>query len=57
MEKAAGREVEEGKGIRVQMDRMMTALKDKKGYKSDTELTADDLKGLCEEFKKRVKIV
>jgi pyruvate, orthophosphate dikinase len=57
MEKAAGREVEEGKGIRVQLDSMMTKVKESKGYKSDTDLTAEDLKGLCEEFKKRVKEV
>ncbi|MCM8829978.1 MAG: pyruvate, phosphate dikinase [Candidatus Omnitrophica bacterium] len=57
MEKAAGREPEEGKGIRLQLDKMMEELKEKKGYKSDTDLTADDLKGLCEQFKKRVKEV
>lgn len=57
MEKAAGREPEEGKGIRVQLDKMMEEVKEKKGYKSDTDLTADDLKDLCEKFKKRVKEV
>ncbi|MCM8776728.1 MAG: pyruvate, phosphate dikinase [Candidatus Omnitrophica bacterium] len=55
MEKAAGREPEEGKGIRVQLDKMMEEVKEKKGYKSDTDLTVDDLKDLCEQFKKRVK--
>ncbi len=57
MEKAAGREVEEGKGIRVQLDRMMTEVKEKKGYKLDTDLTAEDLKDLCVRFKARVKEV
>jgi len=57
MEKAAGREVEEGKGIRIQLDRMMSELKESKGYKSDTDLTAEDLKDLCGKFKKRVKEV
>ncbi len=57
MEKAAGKEVEEGKGIRVQLDGMMTEVKESKGYKSDTDLTAEDLKDLCESFKKRVKEV
>jgi len=57
MEKAAGREPEEGKGIRVQLDKMMEEVKEKKGYKSDTDLTADDLKELCEKFKKKVKEV
>ncbi|MCX8082254.1 MAG: pyruvate, phosphate dikinase [bacterium] len=57
MEKAAGREPEEGKGIRVQLDKMMEELKESKGYKADTDLTAEDLKDLCEKFKKRVKEV
>jgi len=57
MEKAAGREPEEGKGIRLQLDKMMEEVKEKKGYKSDTDLTADDLKELCEKFKKKVKEV
>jgi len=57
MEKAAGREPEEGKGIRVQLDKMMEEVKEKKGYKSDTDLTTDDLKELCEKFKKKVKEV
>ncbi|MCM8760284.1 MAG: pyruvate, phosphate dikinase, partial [Candidatus Omnitrophica bacterium] len=57
MEKAAGREPEEGKGIRVQLDKMMNEVKEKKGYKSDTDLTAEDLKDLCDQFKKRVKEV
>ena len=57
MEKAAGVETEEGKGIRVQLDRMMGEVKEKKGYKSDTDLSVEDLRDLCEKFKKRVKDV
>ena len=57
MEKAAGREPAEGKGIRIQLDKMLEEVKGKKGYKSDTDLTAEDLKDLCEKFKKRVKEV
>ncbi len=57
MEKAEGIEPEEGKGIRVQLDRMLHDLKIQKGYKSDTDLTAEDLQQLCEDFKKRVKDV
>ena len=57
MEKAEGIESEDGMGIRQQLDRMMTALKDKKGYKSDTDITADELKDLCEQFKAKVKEV
>ncbi len=35
----------------------MDELKEKKGYKSDTDLTAEDLKNLCELFKTSVKEV
>jgi pyruvate,orthophosphate dikinase len=57
MEKAEGIEPEEGKGIRKQLDGMLSEFKKSKGYKSDTDLTAEDLKGLVEDFKKRVKDV
>ncbi|MCR4660035.1 MAG: pyruvate, phosphate dikinase [Bacteroidales bacterium] len=57
MEKSEGIEPADGKGIRKQLDDMLDAYKEKKGYKSDTDLTADDLKFLAEEFKKKVKEV
>ena len=57
MEKAEGIEPEDGQGIRQQLDRMMQELKDAKGYKSDTDITADELKLLCDKFKKKVKEV
>ncbi len=57
MEKSEGIEPADGKGIRKQLDDMLDEFKAKKGYKSDTELTADDLKFLAEEFKKKVKEV
>jgi pyruvate,orthophosphate dikinase len=57
MEKAEGVEPAEGKGIRVQLEGIMHELKTKKGYKSDTDMNTDDLKGLCEKFKERVKKV
>ena len=57
MEKAEGIEPEDGQGIRQQLDRMMADLKKAKGYASDTEITADELKVLCDEFKKKVKDV
>jgi len=57
MEKAEGIEPADGQSIRQQLDRMMAELKNKKGYKSDTEITADELKELCEAFKKKVKEV
>ena len=57
MEKAEGIEPEDGQGIRQQLDRMMQELKDAKGYKSDTDITADELKALCDKFKAKVKEV
>ncbi len=57
MEKAAGIEPEEGKGIRVQLEHLMAAMKKQKGVTEDTELTADDLKVLVEQFKEKVKEV
>ncbi len=57
MEKAEGIEPEDGQGIRQQLDRMMMELKDRQGYKSDTDITADELKELCECFKVKVKEV
>jgi pyruvate, phosphate dikinase len=57
MEKAEGIEPEDGQGIRQQLDRMMQDVKDAKGYKSDTDLTADELKDLAEAFKVRIKEV
>ena len=54
MEKAEDIEPEEGKGIRVQLEKIMHELKAAKGYKSDTDMTTDDLKALCEQFKAKV---
>ena len=55
MEKAEGIEPAEGKAIRRQLDAMLDELKEKKGYKSDTDLTVADLKLLCDKFKKQIK--
>ncbi len=57
MEKAAGIDPEEGKGIRVQLDRMLHALKERKRYATDADISANDLKELCNGFKARVKEV
>ena len=57
MEKAEGIEPEDGQGIRQQLDRMMYELKEAQGYKSDTDITADELKELCDKFKVKVKEV
>ena len=55
MEKAAGLEPAEGKGVRVQLEHAMEAVKKAHGYTEDTQLTAEDLKKLAEEFKVIVK--
>ena len=57
MEKAEGVEPAEGQGIRMQLDRMMEEVKKSVGCKVDTDLTAGDLKKLCEGFKVRVREV
>lgn len=52
MEKAAGIEPEnDEKGVRKRLEHAMEKLKKEKGYKSDTDLTVDDLKTLCDDFK------
>jgi len=58
MEKAGGIEPKDDEsGIRKQLDRIMDQMKKEKGYKSDTDLTADDLKILCALFKAKIKEV
>ena len=57
MEKAEGIEPAEGKGIRKQLDEMLGHFKKEKGYASDTDMTAEDLKALAAAFKVRVKAV
>ncbi len=55
MEKAAGIEPEDGHGIRHKLETALEAVKRSNGYKSDTDLSVDDLKLLCEEFKVIIK--
>ena len=55
MEKAEGIEAPEGKGIRKQLDEMLDHYKHSKGLKSDTDLSAEDLKILADNFKARIK--
>jgi len=57
MEKAEDIEPAEGQGIRVQLERIMEGMKEAKGYESDTDLTAADLRELCEAYKAKVKEV
>jgi len=57
MEKAAGIEPAEGKGIRRQLEEILEKKKEQRGVKLDTELDADDLKDVCQKYKKKVKQV
>ncbi len=57
MEKGAGIEPKEGKGIRKMLDEKLERLKVERGYKNDTELTVPELKALVADFKKTVKKV
>jgi pyruvate, orthophosphate dikinase len=57
MEKAEGIEPAEGMGIRQQLEREMHKMKEARGVKNDTDLTADDLKELIEIYKAKVKEV
>jgi len=55
MEKAAGIEPKNGKGIRKVLDEKLEHIKKSRGYKFDTDLTAAELKTLVADFKKTVK--
>ncbi len=57
MEKAEGIEPSDGIGIRKQLDERLDQFKKEKGYKSDTDITAEELKYLSEEFKAIIKKV
>ncbi|MCL2041802.1 MAG: pyruvate, phosphate dikinase [Bacteroidales bacterium] len=57
MEKAEDLKPAQDKGIRKMLDEILDEYKHKKGYQSDTDLTADDLKELSETFKKTIKEV
>ncbi|MDI6767999.1 MAG: pyruvate, phosphate dikinase, partial [Bacteroidota bacterium] len=57
MEKAAGVEPEEGKGIRQQLEKELGKMKEKRGVHQDTDLTADDLNELVEVYKIKIKEV
>jgi pyruvate,orthophosphate dikinase len=56
MEKAEGIEVEEGMGIRAQLERILSEKKREVGAAVDTALTVQDLKDLVEKFKERIRI-
>lgn len=51
MEKAAGIIPKREEGIRERLEYALSRTKEEKRYKNDIDLTTDDLKALCEEFK------
>lgn len=55
MEKAAGIEPAEGQGIRQQLEKELEKMKERRGVRQDTELTAEDLQELIEIYKRKVK--
>ncbi|MGA3085441.1 MAG: pyruvate, phosphate dikinase [Thermodesulfobacteriota bacterium] len=55
MEKAVGIEAADGEGIRQKLEQAMDLMKERKGIHLDTDLTANDLKVLCEQFKEIIK--
>jgi pyruvate,orthophosphate dikinase len=55
MEKAAGVELKGGEGVREKLEHTLDAKKKAKGVELDTDLDVDDLKQICDEFKKIVK--
>ncbi|MBU0550088.1 pyruvate, phosphate dikinase [Myxococcota bacterium] len=57
MEKAAGVEVDDHSAIRPQLEEMMEAVKEEKGYVNDTELTVEDLKALTAAYKAKIEAV
>ncbi|MFH1797771.1 MAG: pyruvate, phosphate dikinase [Candidatus Omnitrophota bacterium] len=57
MEKAAGIEPGENKGIRHQLEKILGQKKKEKGVTLDTELDAGDLKDICVKYKKKIKEV
>ncbi|MDR2085023.1 MAG: pyruvate, phosphate dikinase [Bacteroidales bacterium] len=57
MEKAEDLEPAQGKGIRKILDEILDEFKHSKGYKSDTEITAEELLQLANIFKAKIKEV
>ncbi len=54
MEKATGIEPKGGKGIRKVLDEKLEKIKQKKGYKYDTDISVDELKNLVKDFKSTI---
>lgn len=57
MEKSEGIEPKDGEGIRTQLDQILHRIKKQKGYKTDSDLTVEDLKEVCVLYKMKIKEV
>ncbi len=57
MEKGAGINPGEDAGIRVQLDAMLEEVKHEHGHTTDADLTADQLKVLCDRYRDRIQEV
>ncbi len=57
MEKSAGIEPEEGRGIRHQLENILDLYKKEKEYKSDIDLSGEDWKIITDKFKSRTRKV
>ncbi len=54
MEKAEEVKPKDGLGIRLNLEMVMNNLKNDKGYDNDTDISIEDMKSLCERFKKKI---
>jgi len=54
MEKAEQISAKDGMGIRLNLEMMMNNLKNDKGYDNDTDISTEDMKALCDRFKKKI---
>ncbi len=57
MEKSAGIEPKDGKGIRQQLDKILHDKKKQRGVQNDSDLKVEDLKELCAVYKVKIKEV
>jgi pyruvate,orthophosphate dikinase len=57
MEKAEGLEPEKGFGIRARLETILSDWKKDRGYASDTDIPAKDLRDICDQFKTTVRSV
>ncbi len=55
MEKAEGLEPKDGMGIRIHLEMIMNDLKNDRNYQTDTDISAQEMKLLCDKFKRKVK--